>query len=411
MKKYIILLLIQLSVIFAFSQKTYKKLDKYFNESKYDKCIESAKKYFEKDSKNYILPLFISKSYFELYSIEKPETKKKNLKNSLKYAYKIKKADKNVKFVKEYDAFLKLLYKATVKYSDSLFNSENKDKAETYYSYIAKVYNDTLYGYLHFYPPKNIKKNVGLNNKKVNQTDAAGLKQGFWTKKYPNGVLAYEVYFKDNKPVGDYKRYHENGKLYAFLVYDEKSEWADAKLYSENGKLIAEGTYHGKLKAKQWVFYSEKGYKLKEETYNEGKKNGVSKTFYKNGNVSEEQNWENDIENGIWRQYFENKKVRLEMRIDNGKRNSAYYKYYPSGKFEIKGRYKNDLMEGTWSYYDLKGNVVKEVEYVKGKAQNQDELDAKEQEIFNKLEENRHRLLDPANFINEPMKYMKQSGK
>ena len=407
MKKLLLLLLIQFSVVFVFSQKMYKKVDKYFNESKYDKCIESAKKYQKKDSRNYILPLFISKSYFELFKIEKPEIKRKNLKNSLKYAYKIKKADKKMKFKKEYEPFLDQLYKTTAKYSDSLFNSENKNQAETYYSYIAKVYNDTLYGYLHFYPPKNIKNNVGLNtNQKVNQTDAAGLKQGFWTKKYQNGVLAYEVYFKDNKPVGDYKRYHENGKLYAFLIYSEKSDTANAKLYDENGKLIARGTYKKNKKIKTWIFYS-KGKKIGVETYKNGKKNGVSRTFYKNGNTSEEQHWVNDIENGVWRQYFDNKKVKLEMRIDNGKRNSAYYKYYPSGKFEIKGRYKNDLMEGTWLYYDINGKVVKEIEYLKGKAQNQDELDAKEQEIFEKIEENRHRLLDPANFINNPMKYMK----
>jgi len=400
-----------LSVISVYSQKTYKKLDKYFEEGKYDKCIESAKKYKEKDSKNYILPFFISKSYFELYKIEKPEIKKKNLRNSLKYAYKIKKADKKAKFIKEYETFLNQLYKSTVKYTDSLFNSKNKDKAETYYSYIAKNYNDTLYGYFYFYPQKK-NNNVGLNitTQKVNQTDANGMKQGLWTKKYKNGVVAYKVYFKNNKPVGEYKRYHENGKLYALLNYREKSDTASAKLYDEEGVLIAKGTYLGKKKINKWTFFSKKLI-IRKETYTDGKKNGVSQTFYKNGNVSEEQHWKDDVENGVWRQYFENKKVKLEMRIDNGKRNSAYYKYYPSGKFEIKGRYINDLMEGTWEYFDIKGKVVKKIEYIKGKAQNQDELDKEEQEYFEKIEENKHRLLDPANFRNDPTKYMKNSGK
>ncbi|MBN1251280.1 MAG: toxin-antitoxin system YwqK family antitoxin [Bacteroidales bacterium] len=411
MRKIILLLTIQIIFLNAFSQKEYNKLDSYFKNAEYDKCIETAQKYIKKDAENYILPFFISKSYFEMFKLNVQKLKSNDLKNSLKYAYKVKRIDEKSEFEENYKKFFEDLYKTTLEFGGNIFISKDKDKSKPYFEYIAKIYNDTTTEYLYFYPKKIAEANVGLNVniQKVNQTDTKGLKQGFWTKKYPNGVTAYEVYFKDNKPVGDYKRYHENGKLNAFLKYDSNSEFAQAKLYDENGELIAEGIYHGKLRDKEWIFYN-KAKKISVETYIDGKKNGDSKTFYENGSVSEEKHWENDIENGVWRQFYDNEKLKLETRIDNGLRNSAYYTYYQNGKFEIKGKYINDIMEGVWIYYDVNGKIIQEIEYLNGKAKNQKELDEKEQEAFKKLEENRKRLKDPANFINDPEKYMKESG-
>ena len=411
MKKIFLIIIIQTFSIYTFSQKTYKKVDKYFNENSFNKCIEIAKKYRQTDGTNYILPLFISKSYFELFKTEKPEIKKKNLRFSLKFASKIKNVDKKSLYIKEYDNFLKQLHKTTVSYADSLFNTKNKEKSKIYYKYIAEVYKDTIYGYLHFYPPIKKEKTVGLNSttEKINQTDASGRKQGLWTKKFKNGVIAYKVYFKNNKPIGEYKRYHTNGMLYAFLNYSETSDTADAKLFNEKGVLIAKGTYFGKIKINKWSYYIKKQL-VKTEIYKNGKLNGKSKVFFRNGNIAEERNWENGIENGVWRQYHENNKVKIEMRIENGKRNSVYYKYYQSGRFEIKGKYKDDSMHGTWEYYNKSGKLLKKIEYIDGVAENQKELDAEQDEYLRKLEENGKRLVDPANFINNPEEYMRRSG-
>jgi len=42
-----------------------------------------------------------------------------------------------------------------------------------------------------------------------NVTDAGGKKQGPWVKKYPNGNIMYQGTFRDDKPVGLFKRYTE----------------------------------------------------------------------------------------------------------------------------------------------------------------------------------------------------------
>jgi len=393
--------------------KEFKKLQSYFDKQDYEKCIESAQKTIKKNPKEVLPSMYVSRSYFELFKTADDKSRAKKLRNSLKYAAKAKRLDKEQDVLPEYEDFYLELQKSAKAYGDEVFYSEQKDKSKFVYDYLVKIYQDTTIQYRKFHPEskKDLNETIGLSirTQKVNQTDANGLKQGFWTKKYKNGVVAYEVTFKDNKPVGDYKRYHENGKLNAFLVYDEEGKWADAKMYDDNGKLIAEGKYNGKLKEGLWV-YSNKGKKVAEETYKNGKKEGVSKSFFENGSISEEKHWNNDVENGVWRQYYPNGKKRLETRIDNGMRNSVYYLYYQNGMLEIRGKYKNDRMEGKWIYYDKKGKVVKETKYTKGIADNQDELDEEEQKIFKQFEENRKRLKDPKDYINNPYEYMKANG-
>lgn len=158
-----------------------------------------------------------------------------------------------------------------------------------------------------------------------------------------------------------------------------------------------------------WIYYID-SVKAAEENYDEGLKTGTSKTYYMDGQVSEEKNWEKDIENGVWRQYFPTGKPKLETRVDKGVRNSVYYTYYENGKFETKGHYKNDQMDGDWIYYDQNGTEIQRINYVMGKTSQQKMLDEKENEIFKKMEQNKNRLLDPANFINNPNEYLQKNG-
>ena len=51
----------------------------------------------------------------------------------------------------------------------------------------------------------------------INQTDSTGKRQGLWKKQFPGGNLIYEGNFKDGKPVGEWKRYHENGQVKALI--------------------------------------------------------------------------------------------------------------------------------------------------------------------------------------------------
>ncbi|MFN8257867.1 MAG: toxin-antitoxin system YwqK family antitoxin [Bacteroidales bacterium] len=413
MRNFILLAFVFIEGLVNAQLKEYKKLEELYSAAQFEKCIEQALKNNKSEPSELMPVVYLSKSYFDLYKAANEKDKLNHLKNSLKYAGKIKTLDKKQLSIEKYESFMNELHQAGLDYGNMIYLGQEKEKSKPVFDYLARIYNDTTAQYYAFHPDEvKIKTNIaGVNtiNEKLNQTDKNGLKQGQWKKVYPNGVLAYEVFFKDDKPVGEMKRYHENGKLMAVLNYDDKGEWADAKHYDESAHLIAEGKYHGKIRNGIWVYYMD-GVKRADENYVEGKKTGASKTYYKNGKIAEEKNWENDIENGVWRQYYPSGSVKLESRIDKGIRNSVYYSYYENGKIEIKGKYKNDRMDGDWIYYDEQGKEIQKIKYIEGKTDQQKQLDEKENEIFKKLDENKNRLIDPADFMNNPTEYLQKNG-
>jgi antitoxin component YwqK of YwqJK toxin-antitoxin module len=393
--------------------KEYPKLASLFANGKYEECIQMAVKIADKDQKELNPLLYSAKSYFEVFKQTEEKNKFTNLRSSLQFAQKIQKLDKRKAHEALYGKFMTELQKAAHEYGTIMFDGTQKEKSKVVFDFMVRIFNDTTPQYYEFYPELKKKKipSVGINtpNQKVNQTDNKGFKQGFWTKVYPNGSKAYEVYFKDNVPVGEYKRYHENGKLAIFLNYDENGEWADAKIFDESGNLIGEGKYHGRFKHGHWKYYQENKLVL-EDNYKEGNRDGFAKAYYRNGQVSDERNYTNNTENGIWRQYYQNGKKRLETKIENGKRNSAYYLYHENGRLQIRGKYTDDQMDGDWIYYDDQGKEIQKIEYVKGIAKNQKELNEKEDQFFKEMEKNKNRFLDPADFKHNPQEYFKLGG-
>lgn len=405
MRHYLIVIIMMLNAVISAQPKEYNKLKKLLDAKEYDKCINSSKKIISKNPRE-LMPLFYcTKANLELFKTDSNST---NLKNSLKYMWKILRADKKQEHTKLYSELMTEVKTTSKNYAEKLFYA-NKNKSKIYYDYIAKIYKDTLNQYYEFYPDlkKSNTVSLGLSSVKVteNKIDENGKKQGFWTKKYENGVVAYEVYFKDDKPVGTHKRYHMNGNLMAKLVFDDKGEWSDAELYDKDAVLIAKGKYQNKLRQGLWTLYRDTLI-VGKVNYKDGKKNGKSVTYYAfNGQVSEQKLWKNGIEDGIWRQFYPNGKKRLEAKIVNGKRNGAYIKYYDNGMPEIQGGYKNDIMDGKWIYYNRDGKEVDVITYTNGKADKQEEMNKKRAEILKKLDENKGRFVDPAKYINNPQEY------
>jgi antitoxin component YwqK of YwqJK toxin-antitoxin module len=54
----------------------------------------------------------------------------------------------------------------------------------------------------------------------INKTDQQGRKQGRWIKKYPNENVMYDGFFKDDHPVGEFRRYYENNTIKYLLIFN-----------------------------------------------------------------------------------------------------------------------------------------------------------------------------------------------
>ncbi|HKJ41417.1 MAG TPA: toxin-antitoxin system YwqK family antitoxin [Sunxiuqinia sp.] len=249
---------------------------------------------------------------------------------------------------------------------------------------------------------------TGFAQSKNNQFDSQGRKQGLWEKRLPNGNLIYQGTFKNDKPVGEFKRYHANGIIKAKLIYTEGSDTIAAELFDSKGKLMAKGHYIGHTKDGHWKYYKQ-GQLISEENYDQGVKNGVSKTYYPTGELFEETHWKNNQKSGIYRAFFKTGKPYMECQMTDGKRNGTCKVYYENGQLELDGYYWMGLRDSNWIYTKDNGEYAYTLTYNKGSLQNPEVRDSVQALQMNDLEKKKGTLVDPEKFMEDPFQYMQKN--
>jgi antitoxin component YwqK of YwqJK toxin-antitoxin module len=229
----------------------------------------------------------------------------------------------------------------------------------------------------------------------INQTDKNGFKQGHWIKKNGN-ILVYDGFFKDNHPVGEFRRFFEDNTLQSLLIYSQDGKEADAALYHPNGFLASKGKYINQLKEGKWQFYSavSNGYLICEEEYSKNLRNGLSVKFYQDKKVAEKMIYVNNIRQDEWTQYYQNGNICLKTKYLNGKIDGKFEVWFENGKIELSGEYKNDAREGHWIIYNEDGTKKYELDYVAGFTKNR-QMNIDESNYIDSLEKNKGKIPDP----------------
>lgn len=230
----------------------------------------------------------------------------------------------------------------------------------------------------------------------LNRTDQLGNKQGHWIKKYPNQVVMYDGLFKDNKPVGEFKRYYENSTLLSVLIFNETGTEALATTYHPNGFVSSKGKYVNQKKEGKWQFFSAHidGYIICEEYYSANIKNGQSVKLYPDSTIAEKINYINDVKQGEWIQYYPNGTICLKSAYLNGKINGKFEVWNENGNKQVSGQYVNETREGPWFIYNNDGTLKYKMEY-KGGITKDRQLDIDESDYIDFLEKNKGKIADP----------------
>jgi len=239
----------------------------------------------------------------------------------------------------------------------------------------------------------------------VNQVDAQGRKQGLWTKKDTSGRLLYQATFKDDKPVGEMKRFHPNGKVKAEMNFESGTGISNAKLFDEQGNLIAQGKYDGQKKTGEWSYFLASRI-VSTETYVNGLKEGLCKRFYTTGELFEESNWDKDKLNGIYRTYYQDGKIYLECNYTDGKRNGKFRTNFSNGNTELDASYTDEVKDSNWQYFDEGGKLLYTLKFDHGELLNpgvQDSIDRIKSDTYKTKED---RIPDPEKFMQNPEEYM-----
>jgi antitoxin component YwqK of YwqJK toxin-antitoxin module len=231
----------------------------------------------------------------------------------------------------------------------------------------------------------------------INKTDKNGMKQGHWIKKYPNGSTQYNGYFKDNKPVGIFKRYFENDTLNSILVFSNDGREAIATQYHPNGVIASKGKFVNQLREGKWKFYSSKikGYLVAEEEYKANIRNGLSVKYYPDSILAEKVSYINDLRNGEWIQYYRDGTICLKANYVNGKLQGSFTVFFSNGKPEYLGQYKDDTRDGMWKIFNPDGSLKYNIKYSDGIAEDSEKF-KKESDYLDALEKNKGKIADPA---------------
>ena len=199
----------------------------------------------------------------------------------------------------------------------------------------------------------------GYSQDTVNRKDAAGRKQGYWTKLDSSGKKLYEGHFHDNNPYGTFRYYYAGGTLKAVSVFSEDGKSTRTTTYFSSGKKNAEGSFMNEKKDGIWRFFSEYDEALvSEEPYKAGVKDGGVKTFFAGKGLAEIVTWKNGIREGLWEQYFDDGTLKLRSYYKNDLKDGAIIVYFPTGAAFNTGQYKEGLPDGTWKTYDFDGKLM-----------------------------------------------------
>ena len=199
--------------------------------------------------------------------------------------------------------------------------------------------------------------------KRYSQYDSEGYAKDGFKRYYESGQISelgqYDV---QDDETGEWKEYYENGKLKAFGKYESGCKIGDWKYYHENG-----GIYQICLMAKGWLMeisscFDENNNSLDKGTLVEG--NGIAKEYHKNGELKASGEYKNGVKTGKWKSYHENGEIYQICLMTNGKFMEIYSCFDGNNNPLDKGT----LVEGygTVKEYNIKGELIKEVNYICG---------------------------------------------
>ncbi len=169
---------------------------------------------------------------------------------------------------------------------------------------------------------------------------------------------------------------------YELSNYEGRSGLQKA-IKKDGENILEQGDVIDGQKAGSWITYNKGRYAKVPQWivgYKDGKKHGASVKLSDRGEIAETAFYVNGLLEGT-RTIFKNRKVEEETEYKNGKRNGTHKSYYngvrvpkEDGKTETKdgipkeeGNFVNGKRHGINKWYNDKGEVTIEYEYVNGK--------------------------------------------
>jgi antitoxin component YwqK of YwqJK toxin-antitoxin module len=152
----------------------------------------------------------------------------------------------------------------------------------------------------------------------------------------PKSNLTYEYQYLNDDHTEGIEKSFIFGKLKTEIHFKEKGKFQAAKSYdTKTGRLIKTDTI---VDFKKLV--------------------GTTTTYYANGKPKEMEHRDTSGAVDRYSANFESGNRRIVINYKDGKRNGLMTEYNPNGTVKETGYYANDKREGTFKFYDVRGQLI-----------------------------------------------------
>lgn len=217
---------------------------------------------------------------------------------------------------------------------------------------------------IHFFAQEKLKdgyKKFYYENGQVSSegTIKKGLPEGYWISYYPTGIVKSEGNRKRNLLDSTWTFYNKYGDIKSKINYTSDKKNGLKISYSDSCNIILEEFFENDIKQKITTsYYNVKGYKKWKEI------NFID-------DVKEGKSFEYELDGRLITIIFYKKGTLVGKEIINrydrlNKKKGTWKEFYDNGKLKEESRYKNDLLNGYYKEYDIKGKLIKATLYIDG---------------------------------------------
>ena len=156
---------------------------------------------------------------------------------------------------------------------------------------------------------------------------------------------------------------HETGEKFEEYQYTGDSlKQGFYKRYSPGGILLEEANYvEGKLVGER-IIYNANGDKEISENYTNDILNGPCTVFHPNGNIKMESTYSNNILSGLVKVYYPSGKLKEEVQFVDNVEEGPFKEYHENGNLMWEGNYKNGDNEfGLLKEYNDQGELIRKM--------------------------------------------------
>ena len=97
-----------------------------------------------------------------------------------------------------------------------------------------------------------------------------------------------------------------------------------------------------------------------------GKQNGKMTRYFFNGNIESVAYYKDNIQEGKYQEFGLKGNPVIECYYVDGKKTGDYVVYHETGIIKEKGAFKDDFFDGKWEYFDDRGFPIGEGEFENG---------------------------------------------